>query len=117
MGAVLVQWWLASHASSRDPSREATLHTPAPKHLIHTTQPLSSSPPVTTTPSKPLVMQELYALKPWVKVILARPPLATQAEAQAFENWVNSVPDAHIKEWKAQPGNYHLMTKQGTIIV
>ncbi len=46
-------------------------------------------------------------------VILARAPLATQAEVQAFESWVNSVPDAHIKEWKAQPGNYHLMTKQG----
>lgn len=46
-------------------------------------------------------------------VILARPPLATQGEVQAFESWVNSVPDAHIKEWKAQPGNYHLMTKQG----
>jgi len=53
------------------------------------------------------------ALKPLVTVILASAPLATADEVASYEAWVNSVPDAHIREWKTQPGNYHLMTKQG----
>jgi hypothetical protein len=57
--------------------------------------------------------QELMALKPWVNVVLASAPLATQEEVGAYDAWVNAVPDAHIREWRSQPGNYHLMTKQG----
>lgn len=53
------------------------------------------------------------ALKPWVTVILASAPLATHQEVATYDAWVNAVPDAHIREWKSQPGNYHLMTKQG----
>ena len=64
-------------------------------------------------PMRVSVLQELLALKPWVTVILASAPLATFAEVKSFESWVDAVPDAHIKEWKAQPGNFQLMTKQG----
>jgi hypothetical protein len=59
------------------------------------------------------VQQELYVLKPWVTTIVASAPLATAQEVQEYDDWVSSVPDAHIKEWRSQPGNYHLMTKQG----
>jgi hypothetical protein len=54
------------------------------------------------------------ALTPWVTVTLASAPLATSEEISFFDSWVNTVADAHIREWKSQPGNYHLMTKQGT---
>lgn len=64
-------------------------------------------------PMRVSVLQELLALKPWVTVILASAPLATFAEVKSFESWVDAVPDAHIREWKAQPGNFQLMTKQG----
>lgn len=62
-------------------------------------------------------VQELMALKPWVTVTLASAPLATKEEVSYFDAWVNTVHDAHIKEWKSQPGNYHLMTKQGAVTV
>lgn len=62
---------------------------------------------------RPSHTQELNVLKPWVTTIVASAPLATAEEVAAYDNWVSSVPDAHIKEWRSQPGNYHLMTKQG----
>lgn len=61
----------------------------------------------------PACPQELAGLKPWVTVLLASPPLATAQEVSAFESWVSAVPDAHIRQWRSQPGNFHLMTKQG----
>jgi hypothetical protein len=35
------------------------------------------------------------------------------SDLAAYDAWVNAVPDAHIRQWKSQPGNYQLMTKQG----
>jgi hypothetical protein len=60
-------------------------------------------------------LQELRALAPWVTVILASAPLAAPADIAAYEAWVQAVPDAHIRQWKEQPGNYALMTKQGAL--
>jgi hypothetical protein len=45
--------------------------------------------------------------------MLASAPLATGPQVAEFNQWVATVPDAHIREWKSQPGNFQLMTKQG----
>eukprot|EP00879_Flechtneria_rotunda_P005303 GHRR01005589.1.p1 GENE.GHRR01005589.1~~GHRR01005589.1.p1 ORF type:complete len:720 (+),score=275.87 GHRR01005589.1:145-2304(+) len=58
-------------------------------------------------------LTELRDLAPYATIMLASAPLASTTDMAAFNTWVSNVPDSHIKEWREQPGNYHLMTKQG----
>eukprot|EP00878_Enallax_costatus_P008075 GHUV01008445.1.p1 GENE.GHUV01008445.1~~GHUV01008445.1.p1 ORF type:complete len:900 (+),score=338.15 GHUV01008445.1:421-3120(+) len=55
----------------------------------------------------------LHDLSPNVRVLLSSPPLASTDDMAAFEAWLKTVPDSHIRDWSSQPGNYQLMTKQG----